>query len=75
MGHTRHRVLAKKVVDLTFCEFLNLWMSAIGFNGKKGEITWYLSLLSAAVAMTAYLFNSMAALIAGFKLAKFDVCL
>jgi len=75
MEHTGHRVLAKKVVDLTLCEFLNLRMSAIDLDGKKGEITWYLSLLSAAVAMTAYLFNSMAALIAGFKLAKFDVCL
>ena len=73
MGHTRHRVLAEKVVNLAFRKSLNLCMSASDLNGERRLITRYLLLLASVVAIVAYLFNNMAALIAGFKLAKSDV--
>lgn len=37
---------------------------------RKGSITRYAFVLSSEAAITAYLFNSMAALIAGFKVAN-----
>jgi hypothetical protein len=73
MGRTRHWVFTEEVVDLTSCEFLDLYMSAIHLNGKE-EITKYVLLLSAVVVITAYLLNNMAALSAGFKLANCDAC-
>lgn len=41
-------------------------------QGKKESITRYVFVLSLDVAITEYLLNSMAALMAGFKVASGD---
>jgi len=72
MEHTRHGVLAKEVVDLTSRELLNFSISLCHRSGKEGWVTRYVSLLSLDVAIGAYLLSNMAALSAGFKLARLD---
>jgi len=72
MEYTRHRVIAKEVVNLTSRELLNFPISLDHLSGEEGRVTRYVSLLSLDVAIVAYLLSNMAALSAGFKLAKLD---
>lgn len=72
MEYTRHRVLAKEVVYLTSRELLNFSIRLGRHSGEEGRVTRYVSLLSLDVAIGAYLLSNMAALSAGFKLAKLD---
>jgi hypothetical protein len=67
MEHTRHRVITEQVVGLALCKSLNLSSECRPPHQEDGIITRYEFVLSLDVAITAYLFNSMAALIAGFK--------
>lgn len=72
MEYTRHRVLAKEVIYLTSRELLNFSIRLGRHCGEEGRVTRYVSLLSLDVAIGAYLLSNMAALSAGFKLAKLD---
>jgi len=72
MEYTRHRVIAKEVVNLTSRELLKFSISLGHLSGEERRVTKYVSLLSLDVAIVAYLLSNMAALSAGFKLAKLD---